>query len=127
MAKGNNGHKGGPKDCVGSACEWAQVGKGIECTDGNGGCSQPHFCEAEESNFHDKNLQEATKKLNRILARIPADPKGRRLSFCETNFGTLLAWVERGGKPAKGKVVKERDDDKTVAKALKLKAKYLAG
>ena len=123
MPKDNNGHHGSGKDCLGRACEWVQTGVRMECTDGSGGCSKPHFCEANESRFHDKNLQEATKKLNRILARIPADPKGRRLSFLDTNMGTLLAWVDRSGKPAKGKVVTQKDDDKTIAKALKLTGK----
>src|SRR5262245_28170990 len=110
MPKGNNGHHGGGKDCLGRRCEWVQSAKNVECTDGTGACTQPQFCEADESNFHDKNLQEATKKLNRILARIPADPKGRRLSFLDTNMGTFLAWVDRSGKPRKGKVVTKEDD-----------------
>ena len=122
--KGNNGN-GGPTACVGPNCDWVNGGKTQQCVDGLGGCQQPHFCEADESDFHDKNLQEATKKINRILARIPEDPKGRKLRFCATNMGTFLAWVEHRGKPIKGKQVTRRDDDKTVAKALKLKAKEL--
>ena len=124
MPKGKNSHPGAG-DCVGSGCEWALVGRKVECIDGMGGCSAPHFCEAEESSFHSKDLQEATKKLNRILARIPADSKGRRLSFLDTNMGTFLAWVDRAGKPSKGKVVTQKDDEKTIAKALKLKGKYV--
>jgi len=121
MPKGNNGHNGGIKDCVGADCDWVNAHGKQSCVDGSGGCPNGHFCEAEESSFHDKNLQEATKKINRILSRIPADPKGRKLSFCETHMGTLLAWVEHGAKPGKGRLVTRRDDDATVAKALKLK------
>ena len=122
MPKAKKGHHpGGPKDCLGRDCDWVNSGPKQSCTDGSGGCSHAHFCEAEESHFHDNNLQEATKKINRILSRIPADPKGRKLSFCETHMGTLLAWVEHGGKPGQGRQVTRRDDDATVAKALKLK------
>jgi hypothetical protein len=114
-------HPSGPADCVGADCDWVNSNGRQSCVDGSGGCQPPHFCEAEESGFHDKNLQEATKKINRILSRIPADPKGRKLSFCETHMGTLLAWVGHGAKPGKGRQVTRRDDDATVAKALKLK------
>jgi hypothetical protein len=127
MPKGkgnNNGHHDGA-DCVGQNCEWVTGKNGGNCVDGSGGCQQPHFCEADESSFHDKTLQDATKKLNRILAGIPADSTGRKLKFWTTNMGTFLAWTNVGGKPPKGKVVRKTDDDKTVAKALRLKAKYL--
>ena len=121
MPKGKNGNHGGPTDCVGTTCDWVNGKGGQQCVDGSGGCQQAHFCEAEESSFHDKNLQDATKKINRILSRIPADPKGRKLSICETNMGSFLAWVKHGGTPGPGKQVTRRDDDATVAKALKLK------
>jgi len=125
MPKGTKHHHNGAEDCVGPNCEWVTGKNGGNCVDGTGGCNPPYFCEADESSFHDKPLQEATKKLNRILAGIPADSKGRMLKFWTTNMGTFLAWTDRGGKPPKGKVVRKTDDDKTVAKALKLKAKYL--
>lgn len=116
--------KPGPTDCIGPNCDWVNGGKkGQQCVDGSGGCSGAHLCEAEESSFHDKNLQDATKKINRILSKIPPDPKGRKLSFCETHMGMFLAWVQHGGAPPKGKVVTRNDDDATVAKALKLKIK----
>jgi len=125
MPEGKKGHHGGPADCVGADCDWVNSNGRQTCNDGSGGCNKPHFCEAEESSFHDKNLQEATKKINRILSRIPADPKGRKLRFCDTHMGTLLAWVQHGGaKPGKGRQVTRRDDDATVAKALKLKVGY---
>ncbi len=124
MAKVKNGsHKGGPTACLGRNCEWEAgiTGPPFTCVDGSGGCGHGFFCEAKESVFHDATLAEATKKLNRILSRIPADPKGRKLAFCDTYMGTLLAWVEPGAKPRKGRKVTPRDDDATVAKALGLK------
>lgn len=121
MATAKKGHGGGAGDCVGATCDWVNGKGGQQCVDGTGGCNKAHFCEAEESSFHDKNLQDATKKINGILAKIPADPNGRKLSFCETHMGTFLAWVQHGGKPVSGKTVTRRDDDATVAKALKLK------
>jgi hypothetical protein len=120
--KGKNSHHGGPAACVGQNCDWVNGGRWLQCIDGFGTCLQPRFCEAEESSFHDKDLQEATKKINRILARIPADPKDRKLSFCQTYMGTFLAWVEHGDKPLTGKLVTAKDNDKAVAKALKLKS-----
>jgi hypothetical protein len=122
MPKGKKDHGGGAADCLGPTCDWTLGKNGFQCIDGTGGCSTPHFCEADESSFHDKDLEDATKKLNRILAKIPAPPKGLKLSFCETNMGTLLAWVQHGGKAGSGKTVTRNDDDATVAKALKLKA-----
>jgi hypothetical protein len=122
MPKNGNGHHGGANDCVGSFCDWANGKSGPQCVDGSGGCAIAHFCEAEESSFHDKNLQDATKKINRILSRIPEDAKGRKLSFMDTHMGTVLAWVKHGGKPA-GRQVTRQDDDATVAKSLKLKVK----
>jgi hypothetical protein len=114
---------GGPAGCIGPNCDWVGTGKGANCVDGTGGCSPAQFLTAEESSFHDKTLADATKKLNRILAGIPEGPKGRKLSFCETRHGTLLAWVNHSGKPvARG--VTRRDDDAKVAKALKLKGSY---
>ncbi len=123
MPKENKGHHGGPPACQGPTCDWVK-GKGSgDCVDGTGGCVPPPLLEAYESSFHDKNLQEATKKINRILARIPEDTKGRQLSFCETNMGLVLGWVKHGGKAGSGPVVTRRDDDAKVIKALKLKVK----
>ena len=121
MPKGNKGGPGGPTGCVGALCDWSTGKGGPSCIDGSGGCSPPHLCEAEESSFHDKTLQDATKKINRILSSLPADSKGRKLSFCETKQGQFLAWVKHSGKAPAGRVVTRRDDDATVAKALKLK------
>jgi hypothetical protein len=120
--KGN--HQNGPKECVGPQCEWqAQTVKGrmvMDCVDGSGGCGKAELLDADESDFHDKALIEATRKIKRILAGIPKDSRGRKLSFCQTNMGTLLAWVQHGGK-ASGRSVTARDSDAKVAKALKLK------
>ena len=112
---------GGPAGCTGSLCDWIGTGKGAQCVDGTGGCTNAHLLEAEESSFHTKELQEATKNINRILSRIPADAGGRKLSFCETREGQFLAWVKHGGTPVKG--VTRRDTDKKVARALKLTGK----
>ena len=122
MAKSN----GGPGICIGQNCEWAIIRKTVVCVAGTGGCSPSNFLTADESSFHDKNLVDATKKLNRILARIPEDSKGRKLSFCETKNGTLLAWVKHSGKSPAGRTVTRNDSDAAVAKALKLKSYHSA-
>lgn len=109
-----------PDDCTGQGCDWASIGRMIQCVDGAGGCSQPPLCEGEKSSFHDEPLIEATKKINRILKRIPKDAKGRRLSFCDTGSGMFLAWIETGSVKGKGVPVTRKDGEKAVAKALKL-------
>jgi hypothetical protein len=106
-------------DCSGSECDWALVKHQVECVAGTGGCSAAYLRTAEESTFHDKNLVEATKKINRILCRIPADPDGRKLSLCTTDRGLFLSWVNRGGKALKSGVNRHSGEAK-VRKALKL-------
>lgn len=125
-------------DCSGSSCQWSglypkagRIGpKGVPtdpiCEPGSSSCTVPHLLEAEESSFHDRQLVEATRKIKRILAKIPADPAGRKLSFCHTKMGILLAWVQHGGK-ATGRRVTAKDDNATVAKALKLKGVAAGG
>lgn len=105
--------------CSGSACDWASVKHHVSCVEGSGGCSEAYLRTAEESPFHDQNLIEATKKINRILRRIPEDPYGRKLSLCATGHGVLLAWVQHGGKALKTSVNRHSGEAK-VRKALKL-------
>jgi hypothetical protein len=120
--KGN--HQNGPGACKGADCEWQNTVQGgtpvMSCENGNGGCGIAELLDADESDFHDQSLIEATRKIKRILAGIPKDSRGRKLSFCQTNMGTLLAWVQHGGK-ASGRRVTARDSDAKVTKALKLK------
>lgn len=113
----------GPTACVGSTCDWLQFGKnGFSCVEGFGDCLQPKFLLAETTPFHDEVLEEATNKLNRILSRIPADTKGRKLSFCGTSMGIFLAWADHGAQATGAKTVNSRSDEKAIKKALKLKA-----
>ena len=109
--------------CEGFECDWSWTKSGFSCNGGGGGCALAILAEAEESIFHPKELVEATKKINRILARIPQDSKRRKLSFCNTRMGTLLAWCSHSGKPRGKYVVTRHDSDETVIRALKLKVK----
>lgn len=118
----------GTLDCSGNTCQWSfpdpkgskETSTDPICEPGSRTCSTAHLLEAEKSSFHDKQLVEATRKIRRILAKIPADPAGRKLSFCHTKMGILLAWVQHGGK-ATGRRVTAKNDNATVAKALRLK------
>jgi len=113
----------GTDDCGGSRCDWSWTKSGFACDSGEGGCFNPIFCEAELSDFHPSELEEATEKINRIIAKIPKDPRGRKLSLCLTDRGFLLAWTIRGkGRVAKSAVTRH-DSDAKVARALGLKAK----
>ena len=122
---------GSPQGCVGGLCDWQATAQGGKSKQANGiilsceespvsGCTQAKLLDAGESDFHGRALIEATRKINRILAGVPKDSHGRMLSFCQTKMGTLLAWVEHGGEASRRRVT-ARDDDATVAKALKLK------
>jgi hypothetical protein len=109
--------------CSGFLCDWAMTRGSFQCVDGDGGCEGAIFCEAEESPFHPKELEEATKKINRILSAIPKDPEGRSLSFCHTHRGILLAWCQHTGKPRPKTATTRHDSPDKVEKALKLKPK----
>jgi hypothetical protein len=108
--------------CSGANCDFAVdtlTGSGL-CLSGSGGCLAGDLLEAEPSGLHDEALIEATGKIRQILSEIPADADGRKLSFLVTKMGILLAWVNHGEEiPANA--VTAKDDDATVAKALKLK------
>jgi hypothetical protein len=113
----------GDQGCSGFLCDWAMTRGSFQCVDGDGGCEGAVFSEADESYFHPKELVEATKKINRILSKIPKDPEGRNLSFCHTHVGILLAWCQHSGKPRPKDAVTRHDSPEKVAKALKLKPK----
>jgi hypothetical protein len=68
------------------------------------------------SSFHDRDLAEATKKINSILGRIEKSnrDKKRKLSFIKFNNRLMIIWAGYG-------VVGPDDDFKTIKKALKLR------
>jgi len=112
-----------PAGCVGSNCDWIHIGRsGLSCTEGFGDCIPAEFLLAETSTFHEALLEEASIKMNRILHRIPADLKGRKLAFATMSNGVLLAWVDHNAPPPASKIVSRKSDEKTIRKALKLKA-----
>lgn len=103
------------------SCKWIHSDGNSSCVESDvATCDIVNILEAEESNFHDCNLVEATAAIKAILAKIPPDPQGRHLSLLHTNMGQLLAWVQHGGTAVEGAVTAD-DDDATVAAALKLK------
>jgi hypothetical protein len=83
--------------------------------------------EAEASGFHDENLIAATQQIRAILAAIPPDPAGRKLSFIRTNMGELLAWMDHSGAEVPEGAVTAEDDDATIAQALRLTGYAAAG
>ena len=109
------------RDCGKFGCSFFV--KGIaECIPGGGSCEPANLLEAGPSAFHDQNLIEATRQIKKIIAGIPADPKGRTLSLLHTKMGTLLAWTKHGAAFLPEGAVTAQHDDATVAKALKLKS-----
>ena len=103
-----------------AGCTYQVVNGVAICVPGTSACSPVIFLEAEESGFHDSDLIEATAAIKEILAKIPPDRDGRKLSFLHTEMGTLLAWVQHGGQPVDGAVTAS-DDNAAIAEALKLK------
>jgi len=100
-------------------CGWGRSDRRMDCDPGGGSCFHAIFLEAEESDFHDKALKDATSQIRSILAAIPPDAEGRSLSFVHTKMGTILAWVSHGRGFGPDPVTYE-DDDAAVAAALGL-------
>lgn len=113
-------------ECGFGACDFFVEGEFAACMPGAGSCTSADCLEAEPSGFHDQHLIEATQKIREILAAIPADPQGRKLSFLHTKTGSLLAWVKQESVVRKNGVT-GKDDYEKVAKALKLKKRAAAG
>ena len=109
-----------PGECSGLACGFGAFGDEVNCDTGSGSCWTAMMAEAEDTMFHDKTVQEDTRQIREIIDRIPADPKGRKLSFVHTEDGTILAWVNHGNPFPEGTVTLESGRD-NVRKALKLK------
>jgi hypothetical protein len=93
------------------------------CKNGPGECFPAHIHEVDSSHFHDRQLINATKKIKKILADIPADSSGRKLTFFGTSQGLLLIWVYHGvAIPPDAKVItKQENGEAAFAKALKIK------
>lgn len=89
------------------------------CTSETSNCNVSKLWEvAQLTSFHDAELQEATKEINAILDGVR---KGRReekreLCLIQIKDRHFLVWSEEG-------LVGPHDDDKTVRKMLRLKAK----
>jgi hypothetical protein len=113
----------GRSACYGNNC-FASVDSTLEligCGPAGSTCLVATFLSAEPSKFHDQTLIEATEKIRRTLASIPADPQGRKLSLLVTKMGVLLAWAYHQERPEGNYSVTMESDDATVIKALKLK------
>lgn len=107
------------------SCSFQFADESLSCIAGGGDCRIVLLLEAEESDFHDSRLIEATRAIKEIVAKIPPDENGRNLSFIHTNMGTLLAWVEHGEEPI-ARAITAKSGDAEVAAALKLKNVKLA-
>ena len=70
----------------------------LGCDDGSGSCWTASMVEADTSSFHTPALQTATRDIIRALGAIGPGPTGMKLSFVHTTQGTMLAWVDHGGK-----------------------------
>lgn len=84
----------------------------------DGGCTVVGLWEAKPSEFHDAELARATKEINKILGAVQRNNRDpdRTLSFIEFENRHFLVWSSCG-------TVGPSDDDKTIIKTLKLKAR----
>jgi hypothetical protein len=109
MQAGGNGHDH----------NWIKKNNHVTCAKGAGGQTVAGLWEAEElTDFHDAELARATKEINAIVEKIEKNNKEpkRKLSLIEFQGRHLMVWAEYGA-------VTPYDDDETIIKALKLKAK----
>lgn len=108
--------------CSGSDCDFTICTETNEiyCRAGEGTCINCNLLEAEPSRNHDEHLMKATNKINRILAEIPEDPEGRKLSFLLTDKGLFLARVHHG-RSVPANAITAKDDINKISKALKIK------
>ncbi|NNE99834.1 MAG: hypothetical protein HKN25_12505 [Pyrinomonadaceae bacterium] len=91
-------------------CGFGASSDGIDCLPDGDGCGMAFLLEADESEFHDRYMVEATKAFNAILNMMPEDPKGRKPSFIHTRMGTMLAWVDHNANECEHQVTHESDD-----------------
>lgn len=108
--------------CAGYKCQWYVTGTGSAvCSPGDDSCSDAKLLEAVASDFHDQALIRLTTQINQLLAAVPSDPSGRKLSFLHTRRGPFLAWVHHDVSPVEiASAVTAQDDDATIAQALRL-------
>lgn len=85
------------RPCAAGACGWGYKNRDVGCDGGNGSCVSAYFIGANESDFHPRELEEATMRIKQILDPLAAAaPAGRTLSLLQTPFGTVLAYVKHG-------------------------------
>src|SRR5215207_3139146 len=107
--------------CGGGDCTFSVARRRgiLVCQSGGGDCLAPVLLEATPSDFYDRTVADTTARINEIIAGVPADRQGRKLSFLRTPYGLLLAWVHHGG-PTGPDAVPASADAETLAKALGL-------
>lgn len=103
---------GSGTDCSARTCGFGAFGE-VACTNGES-CSMARMLAAKESNFHDADLQKASREIQAVLDSIPPDPKGRQLSFLHTQMGTMLAWVRHDIEVPKGAVMASSSNEDVI-------------
>ena len=78
--------------CIGKSCGWNLFSRKLGCSTGNGSCFNAELVIADESSFHTDELVQATREIREILSSIKHRHE-HKLSFLNTPFGLMLAWV----------------------------------
>jgi hypothetical protein len=108
-----------PQGGLGDAYQWVfdDHYKHVTCAKGPGAQTVNKLWEAEElTEFHDSELDRATKRINAIMDRIEKNNKDseRTLSLIEYQGRHFLVWATYGA-------ITRYDDDETIIKAWKIK------
>jgi len=98
----------------------------VYCTDGtpdSDHCHDLSFLQAEESDFHDPRLIEATEQINGIFMRLDErPPPDRHLALLNTGLGLLLVWAEAIPRPPDiSQFVTHRSPEDEIRRALGLR------
>jgi hypothetical protein len=84
--------------CGSTCCDYVFIGHILQCVAGTRcDCNRAHFASAKESQFHTKDLREATVAINDILDKLKNSDKSKQLAMLKTPDGFLLAWVGHDG------------------------------
>jgi hypothetical protein len=102
------------RPCPAKICDYVFTIDDMQCVAGSvGDCNRPHFASAGKSQFHTKDLREATVAINNILDKLENSDESRCLAILNTPEGFLLAWVRHDA-------VSSHSDPDEIRAALKL-------
>lgn len=101
----------------------ARYGNQVFCCAGRPNtCNNLRLLKAEESEFHDEAVIEATSRINAILAELkPRAPENHHLALLDTSLGLCLVWAKRIERPDDlSGFVRATSTEREITRALRL-------